>query len=229
MPPKKAPSKTKSTSSGDLQALTVVDLKKLAKQKNVSLVGITKKADIVKALSSGPKPKKPEPKKEKLKKSPQSKKKSPTGKKTTKMSKTAKSTKQWFVAKKISNALRPAKVLAGPFPSKEAALYYIFNEERKNFDRLDSKRKETAAETATRIIEIFNPKISQHPPVWKIQEENREYLIFKNVNNSETGKNKDVQFAQFKKMVTSQKKRVEQEEKEEAEREESEDYSDIYD
>lgn len=227
MPPKKAPIKASSRGSKPgIESLKVVDLKKLAKQKNVSLVGITKKADIIQALS-----KTSPTKKEKLKKSTQSKKKSPTELKTPKMSKTAKSTKQWFVAKKISNALRPAKYIAGPFPSKEAALYFIFNEERKDIDRLDSRRKpEAPAETASRIIRTFNPKfpsLSYSEATnrqGRIQEENRKYLIFKNISNSETGKNKDVQFAQFKKLVASQKKRVEQEEAEEEEEISAEDY-----
>jgi len=65
MPPKK--SKTKDSK---LETLTVVELKKLAKEKNISLTGITRKVDIIQAIEKSKKPIS-----EKLKKSTQKSKK----------------------------------------------------------------------------------------------------------------------------------------------------------
>lgn len=62
IPKSKSKSSSKTDSSKDLASRTVIDLRILAKEKGVSLTGITRKADIIKALSSVTKPKSKKPK-----------------------------------------------------------------------------------------------------------------------------------------------------------------------
>lgn len=56
---KKSKSKTSVRKSSPLSSKTVIELRTLAKEKGVVLTGITRKADIIKALSGTPKKKAP--------------------------------------------------------------------------------------------------------------------------------------------------------------------------
>jgi len=118
MPPKKAPSKAVGGPGGSGKVtMTVAQLKYLAKTKNISLTGITKKADIIQALSG----------KEKMKKSPQKTKKVPTAKKvpTKKMTSPNLKDMKWAVLEIFKGGGEGAE-LFGLYPTKEEALYAIY-------------------------------------------------------------------------------------------------------
>jgi len=193
MPPKKSPSVT---SFGKLSEMTVVNLKKLAKQRNVSLTGITKKADIIKALSSKSKPKKTE--KEKLKKVVQKSKKSSN---KPKMS----SEKEWFIVSQIGDGYTAYTMLDGPFASKEAALYYIFNKKSARRGATLSDSKGLASDVISDFVRLnrVDPGKEDYCPYWILS-----------TRDLQQWKDPEVSFDQFKKMITTEKEKHKKEKKE---------------
>jgi hypothetical protein len=115
MPPKKVPSKAVGGPGGSgIEAMTIAQLKYLAKTKKISLTGITKKADIIQALSG----------KEKLKKSPQKTKKVPTTKKSPTKKMTSPKGLKWAVLERDKEGVD----FFGLYATKEEALYAIYLE-----------------------------------------------------------------------------------------------------
>lgn len=106
MPPKKVPAKTKVSGGDVIENMTVVQLRKLAKARGVSLVGLTKKVDIIHALSSNGKPKKAPTKKKSIPKN------------------------MWAVLQ----VFRPGKGarIFGVYPGREEALYAIYLDEEED-------------------------------------------------------------------------------------------------
>lgn len=199
--------------SKSLEDKTVVELKKLAKSRGVSLAGVTRKADIIRVLSKNIK-------KEKLKKSVQ---------KPTKPSKVSKkkmtSSKDLFVISRNGRGIQTTN-LHGPFASKEAALYYIFNEESA---RLGPSKTLDRKNLATKVISSFVYRNMVGSEI--LEKEERNYLIVER-NDIQAWKDPNVSFAEFKKMITASKAKKNKDQKERKERDalwEAEKFSDELD